>query len=252
MRKKVIIGNWKMNKNKEETEYLLNNLAKKTWEKEINVKVCPSYVNLENAQNILKNSSIEVVAQNMHYEKEGAYTGEISYKMLKSININTVIIGHSERRILFCETDEIIKKKVNIALKNNMNIIFCFGESLEDRKKEKQIDAINKQLDVLMDDVGINKWNQIILAYEPVWAIGTGINATPDQAQQMHKYVRAQITKRYNQELSNSVPILYGGSLKPSNSKEILSKPDIDGGLIGGASLNFDDFFSIIRSVDKK
>ncbi|MDC3051454.1 triose-phosphate isomerase, partial [Bacteroidota bacterium] len=151
-----------------------------------------------------------------------------------------------------CETDEIIKKKVNIALKNNMNIIFCFGESLEDRKKEKQIDAINKQLDVLMDDVGINKWNQIILAYEPVWAIGTGINATPDQAQQMHKYVRAQITKRYNQELSNSVPILYGGSLKPSNSKEILSKPDIDGGLIGGASLNFDDFFSIIRSVDKK
>ena len=252
MRKKVIIGNWKMNKNKEETEYLLNNLTKRTWEREINVKVCPSYVNLENAQNILKNSSIEVVAQNMHYEKEGAYTGEISYSMLKSININTVIIGHSERRILFCETDEIIKKKVNIALKNNMNIIFCFGESLEDRKKEKQIDTINKQLDVLMGDVGINKWNQIILAYEPVWAIGTGINATPDQAQQMHKYVRAQITKRYNQELSNSVPILYGGSLKPSNSKEILSKPDIDGGLIGGASLNFDDFFSIIRSVGKK
>tara|TARA_B100000963_G_scaffold361570_1_gene397783 strand:+ start:5786 stop:6544 length:759 start_codon:yes stop_codon:yes gene_type:complete len=252
MRKKVIIGNWKMNKNKEETEYLLNHLTKRTWEKEINVKVCPSYVNLENAQNILKNSSIEVVAQNMHYEKEGAYTGEVSYKMLKSININTVIIGHSERRTLFCETDQIIKKKVNIALKNNMNIIFCFGEALEDRKKEKQIDAINKQLDVLMGDVSVNKWNQIILAYEPVWAIGTGINATPDQAQQMHKYVRDQITKRYNQELSNSVPILYGGSLKPSNSEEILSKPDIDGGLIGGASLNFDDFFSIIRSVGKK
>ena len=133
-----------------------------------------------------------------------------------------------------------------------MNVIICFGESLEDRNKKKHIDAINKQLDVIISDVKINQWKQIILAYEPVWAIGTGVNATPEQAQEIHKHVRAEIAKAYNQELSNSVPILYGGSLKPNNSKEIFSKPDIDGGLIGGASLSFEDFNSIIKSIDKK
>ena len=250
MRKKIIIGNWKMNNDKKETENLLSNLLKKTWKKEIEVKVSPSYVNLENAEKILKNSPIEVVAQNMHFEKEGAYTGEISYKMLKSININSVIIGHSERRTLFCETDKIIKRKINTALKNNMNIIFCFGELLEDRKKEKQIEVINKQLDVLMSDLRVNQWNQIILAYEPVWAIGTGVNATPEQAQEIHKHVREEIAIKFHKNLANSVPILYGGSLKPNNSEEIFSKPDIDGGLIGGASLSLKDFFSIIKSID--
>tara|TARA_B100000989_G_scaffold202089_1_gene152900 strand:- start:76 stop:828 length:753 start_codon:yes stop_codon:yes gene_type:complete len=250
MRKKIIIGNWKMNNDKKETENLLSNLLKKTWKKEIEVKVSPSYVNLENAEKILKNSPIEVVAQNMHFEKEGAYTGEISHKMLKSININSVIIGHSERRTLFCETDKIIKRKINTALKNNMNIIFCFGELLEDRKKEKQIEVINKQLDVLMSDLRVNQWNQIILAYEPVWAIGTGVNATPEQAQEIHKHVREEIAIKFHKNLANSVPILYGGSLKPNNSEEIFSKPDIDGGLIGGASLSLKDFFSIIKSID--
>lgn len=250
MRKKIIIGNWKMNNDKKETENLLSNLLKKTWKKEIEVKVSPSYVNLENAEKILKNSPIEVVAQNMHFEKEGAYTGEISHKMLKSININSVIIGHSERRTLFCETDKIIKRKINTALKNNMNIIFCFGELLEDRKKEKQIEVINKQLGVLMSDLRVNQWNQIILAYEPVWAIGTGVNATPEQAQEIHKHVREEIAIKFHKNLANSVPILYGGSLKPNNSEEIFSKPDIDGGLIGGASLSLKDFFSIIKSID--
>ncbi len=239
-----------MNNDKKETENLLSNLLKKTWKKEIEVKVSPSYVNLENAEKILKNSPIEVVAQNMHFEKEGAYTGEISHKMLKSININSVIIGHSERRTLFCETDKIIKRKINTALKNNMNIIFCFGELLEDRKKEKQIEVINKQLDVLMSDLRVNQWNQIILAYEPVWAIGTGVNATPEQAQEIHKHVREEIAIKFHKNLANSVPILYGGSLKPNNSEEIFSKPDIDGGLIGGASLSLKDFFSIIKSID--
>ena len=250
MRKKIIIGNWKMNNDKIEAEELLFNLSKKTWKKEIEVKVSPSYVNLENAEKILKNSPIEVVAQNMHYEKEGAYTGEISHKMLKSININSVIIGHSERRTLFYETDEIIKRKINTALKNNMNIIFCFGELLEDRKKEKQIEVISKQLNLLISDLRVNQWNQIILAYEPVWAIGTGVNATPEQAQEIHKYVREVIAIKFDKNLANSVPIIYGGSLKPNNSEEIFSKPDIDGGLIGGASLSFEDFSSIIRSID--
>lgn len=252
MRKKIIIGNWKMNNDKKETEDLLFNLSKETWKKEIEVKVSPSFVNLENAEKILKNSPIEVLAQNMHYDKEGAYTGEISYKMLKSININSVIIGHSERRTLFYETDEIIKRKIDTALKNNMNVIFCFGESLEDRKKEKQIEVISKQLDVVMSDLKENQWKQIILAYEPVWAIGTGVNATPEQAQEIHKYVREAIATRFNKNLANSVVILYGGSLKPNNSEEIFSKPDIDGGLIGGASLNFEDFHSIIRSFDQQ
>ena len=146
MRKKVIIGNWKMNNDKVETEKLLLNLTKLNLNEEIELKVSPSFVNLEAAQKILKNSSIEVVAQNMHYEKEGAYTGEISYKMLKSININSVIIGHSERRTLFFENDDVIKRKLSTALNNQMNVIFCFGESLEDRNKKKHIEIINKQL----------------------------------------------------------------------------------------------------------
>ena len=251
MRKKVIIGNWKMNNDKKETENLLLNLKNKTWDKEIEVKVSPSFVNLEYAQKILKNSSIEVVAQNMHYEEKGAFTGEISYKMLKSINVNSVIIGHSERRTLFYENDNTIKRKIKTALNNEMKVIFCFGESLEDRKEERHIKIISKQLDVIMNDLKINHWDQIILAYEPVWAIGTGLNATPEQAQEIHKHVREQIATTFNKNLSNSVQILYGGSLKPNNSKEIFFQPDIDGGLIGGASLSFEDFYSIIRSIDK-
>ena len=251
MRKKVIIGNWKMNNDKQETETLLLNLKNKTWDKEIEVKVSPSFVNLEYAQKILKNSSVEVVAQNMHYEEKGAFTGEISYKMLKSINVNSVIIGHSERRTLFCENDDTIKRKIKTALDNEMKVIFCFGESLEDRKEKRHIKIISKQLDVITNDLKINQWNQIILAYEPVWAIGTGLNATPEQAQEIHKHVREEIATTFNKNLADSVRILYGGSLKPNNSKEIFFQPDIDGGLIGGASLSFEDFYSIIRSIDK-
>jgi len=251
MRKKVIIGNWKMNNDKQETENLLLNLKNKIWDKEIEVKVSPSFVSLEYAQKILKNSPIEVVAQNMHYEEKGAFTGEISYKMLKSINVNSVIIGHSERRTLFYENDDTIKRKIKTALDNEMKVIFCFGESLEDRKKKRHIKIISKQLDVITNDLKINQWNQIILAYEPVWAIGTGLNATPEQAQEIHKHVREEIATTFNKNLANSVQILYGGSLKPNNSKEIFFQPDIDGGLVGGASLSFEDFYSIIRSIDK-
>ena len=252
MRKKVIIGNWKMNNDKQETENLLLNLKNKTWDKEIEVKVSPSFVSLEYAQKILKNSPIEVVAQNMHYEEKGAFTGEISYKMLKSINVNSVIIGHSERRTLFYENDDTIKRKIKTALDNEMKVIFCFGESLEDRKEKRHIKIISKQLDVITNDLKINQLNQVILAYEPVWAIGTGLNATPEQAQEIHKIVREEIATTFNKNLANSIQILYGGSLKPNNSEEIFSKPDIDGGLIGGASLNFEDFYSIIKSIDKK
>ena len=251
MRKKVIIGNWKMNNDKQETENLLLNLKNKTWDKEIEVKVSPSFVSLEYAQKILKNSPVEVVAQNMHYEEKGAFTGEISYKMLKSINVNSVIIGHSERRTLFYENDDTIKRKIKTALDNEMKVIFCFGESLEDRKEKRHIKIISKQLDVITNDLKINQWNQIILAYEPVWAIGTGLNATPEQAQEIHKHVREEIASTFNKNLANSVQILYGGSLKPNNSKEIFFQPDIDGGLIGGASLSFEDFYSIIRSIEK-
>ena len=251
MRKKVIIGNWKMNNDKQETENLLLNLKNKIWDKELEVKVSPSFVSLEYAQKILENSPVEVVAQNMHYEEKGAFTGEISYKMLKSINVNSVIIGHSERRTLFCENDDTIKRKIKTALDNEMKVIFCFGESLEDRKKKRHIKIISKQLDVITNDLKINQWNQIILAYEPVWAIGTGLNATPEQAQEIHKHVRKEIASTFNKNLANSVQILYGGSLKPNNSKEIFFQPDIDGGLIGGASLSFEDFYSIIKSIDK-
>ena len=250
MRKKIIIGNWKMNHGKEETENFLINLTKKEWNNQIIVKVSPSFIHLENAVTILGNSSVEVVAQNMHYEKEGAYTGEISFKMLKSINVNSVIIGHSERRTLFFEDNDILKRKINIALENKMNVIFCFGESLEDRNKSIHNEVISDQLDLLMSDITANQFSQITLAYEPVWAIGTGVNATPEQAQQIHKHVRELIAIRFNRDVANTISVLYGGSLNPTNSKAILSKPDIDGGLIGGASLDIGDFFSIIKSFE--
>ncbi|WP_373071744.1 triose-phosphate isomerase [Zeaxanthinibacter enoshimensis] len=249
MRNKIVAGNWKMNKDREETEILLAELAAKLPDTTAEVMVAPTFVNLQEAVRLLENSTIQVIAQNMHYADNGAFTGEISAPMLHSIGIDTVILGHSERRAYFGETDELLAKKVTAALDKNMRVIFCFGEELEDRKSGKHFELVESQLRNALFNLEADDWNRIVLAYEPVWAIGTGETASPEQAQEMHAFIRKVITEKYNGELAEKISILYGGSVKPGNAKEIFSKPDVDGGLIGGASLVADDFMAIVEAI---
>ena len=190
-----------------------------------------------------------VIAQNMNAAESGAFTGEISAGMLQSIGVKKVILGHSERRTFYNESDESLKDKVSTALKNDMEFIFCFGEQLSDRKSNSHFDVIKAQLSNALFHLSSSSWSNIILAYEPVWAIGTGETASPEQAQEMHTYIRSMIAEKYHQSLADCVSILYGGSVKPSNASAIFSQPDVDGGLIGGASLKLDDFYTIVQSV---
>lgn len=238
-----------MNKNLNETKALLEELSGKLPKTDAEVIVAPTFVNLAETASILKSSDIKVAAQNMHFAKSGAYTGEISADMLLNINVDTVIIGHSERRAYFGETDELLAKKVKAALENKMRVIFCFGEELEERKAGNHFKVVESQLKNGLFDLPADAWKDIVLAYEPVWAIGTGETASPEQAQEMHAFIRKTITEAYDAAIANEVSILYGGSVKPSNAKEIFSKPDVDGGLIGGAALVADDFIAIIEAI---
>lgn len=249
MRQKIIAGNWKMNNDKEETKSLINSLKSISFSKDVKVMIAPSYIHLSDAAEMLKDHKIDVLAQNMHFLNNGAYTGEISPQMLKSIGISKVILGHSERRIYYNETENSLKQKIKAAIESNFEIIFCFGEKLSDRKKGKHFDLIENQLKIPLFHLKSNSWKRIILAYEPVWAIGTGETATPNQVQEMHSFIRGLIKQNYNNDLANSISILYGGSVKSKNSKEIFSKDDVDGGLIGGASLDFSEFVKIIESI---
>lgn len=238
-----------MNKNAEETEALLSELAAKLPDTNAEVMVAPTFVNLAGAVRSLESSVVKVIAQNMHFAENGAYTGEISADMLLNIGVDTVILGHSERRAYFNETDEILAKKVAAALDKNMRVMFCFGEELEDRKSENHFNVVESQLKNALFSLDASSWSKIILAYEPVWAIGTGETASPEQAQEMHAFIRKTITEAYDTSVANDVSILYGGSVKPANAKEIFGKPDVDGGLIGGASLKADDFVAIIEAI---
>ena len=197
----------------------------------------------------LEFTNIAVAAQNMHQNENGAYTGEISADMLKSIGVNIVILGHSERRAYFHETDTILAQKVTTALKHDMTVIFCFGEELKDRQNNQHFNVVENQLRDGLFHLENNDWEKIILAYEPVWAIGTGETASPEQAQEMHEFIRETIRKRYGSNVAEDVSILYGGSVKPDNAKEIFSKPDVDGGLIGGAALKAGDFAAIVNGI---
>ncbi|TVZ27286.1 triosephosphate isomerase [Gillisia sp. Hel_I_86] len=251
MRKNIVAGNWKMNNDLAETQELISHLKlQMVKEPTCEVYVAPSFVNLYNTFQSLKGTVVKVAAQNMHYAASGAYTGEVSAKMLKSIGVNTVILGHSERRALFNETDELLAKKVNTALKNDMEIIFCFGEELKERKSEKHFEVVKEQLENGLFHVSKDSWKNIVLAYEPVWAIGTGETASPEQAQEMHKYVRGLVANKFGDEIAQDVSILYGGSVKPGNAAEIFEKEDVDGGLIGGASLNAIDFLAIVNAFE--
>jgi triosephosphate isomerase len=250
MRQKIVAGNWKMHKNAEETEDLLNELINKIpTDIEQRVIVAPTFVNLSAAADHLEFTNIEVVAQNMHQAEGGAFTGEISASMLKSVGINIVILGHSERRAYFHETDALLANKVDTALKHEMEVIFCFGEELKDRQSGQHFNVVENQLKDGLFHLEASAWKNIILAYEPVWAIGTGETASPEQAQEMHEFIRGIINKNYGNDVSDNVSILYGGSVKPENAAEIFSKPDVDGGLIGGAALKSDDFAKIVLAV---
>ncbi len=250
MRHSIVAGNWKMHKNAYETEDLLNDLIEKLpSDKEVEIIVAPTFVNLSSAVQHLEFTNIGVAAQNMHQAESGAFTGEISADMLKNIGVDIVILGHSERRSYFHETDALLANKVDTALKHELRVIFCFGEELKDRQNQQHFNIVENQLKDGLFHLDAKAWENIVLAYEPVWAIGTGETATPDQAQEMHQFIRQTVEDKYGREVAENVSILYGGSVKPDNAKEIFSKPDVDGGLIGGAALKADDFAAIVAAV---
>jgi len=250
MRAKIVAGNWKMHKNAEETEDLLNALIDKLPnDKDAEIIVAPTFVNLSSAVGHLEFTNIQVAAQNMHQAESGAYTGEISADMLKSIGVNTVILGHSERRAIFHETDSLIALKVDTALKHDMRVIFCFGEELKDRQNKQHFNIVENQLRDGLFHIEKAAWENIVLAYEPVWAIGTGETASPEQAQEMHEFIRETVRKSFGSDVAEDLTILYGGSVKPDNAKEIFGKPDVDGGLIGGAALKAEDFAAIVNAI---
>ena len=241
-----------MNITLDETKKLIKQIKKKSKKKiskDTRVIIAPSFVNLSAAIKRTKKSKIEVGAQNMHQAKNGAFTGETSAEMLTNLGLGLVILGHSERREYFGETDALLAEKVTTALVNKLEVIFCFGEVLEDRKSENHFNIVESQLKNGLFHLKNEDVSNVILAYEPVWAIGTGETASPEQAQEMHAFVRSKIAEKYNATVAENVSILYGGSVKPTNAKEIFSKADVDGGLIGGAALNADDFVEIIKSI---
>lgn len=250
MRHTIVAGNWKMHKTLPETHALLDELIEKLpTGKQTEIIVAPAFTNLSNAVAYLEGTNIQVAAQNMHQAEGGAFTGEISAQMLLSVGVNTVILGHSERRHYFHETNALLADKVKTALKHNMRVIFCIGEELKDRQNKQHLNVIFNQLTDGLFHLTKEQWKHIVIAYEPVWAIGTGETATPGQAQEIHAFIRHEIERKYDKNLADSTSILYGGSVKPNNAKEIFSQPDVDGGLIGGAALNADDFSAIVNAV---
>jgi triosephosphate isomerase len=248
MRKQIVAGNWKMNNDHVDSELLISKLLEHHHHSTTDVIVAPPFTNILAVTNSLKGSSIAVAAQNMHYAESGAFTGEVSASMLTSVGVHTVILGHSERRAYFNETDALLAKKVDTALAHDMRVIFCFGEELADRKAGNENEVVASQIKNALFHLPASAWSQIVLAYEPVWAIGTGETATPDQAQDMHAFIRKTLADQYSSALADEVSILYGGSVKSANAKEIFSKPDVDGGLIGGAALDAEHFSAIVNS----
>jgi triosephosphate isomerase (TIM) len=251
MRKKIVAGNWKMNKNLEEGLKLATeivNMVKDEVRNDAQIVVCAPYISLYPISKILDAKNMALGAQNCHGKPSGAYTGEISAEMIKSVGAKYVILGHSERREYFKETNAELAEKVNIALKNSLTPIFCCGETLAQREKGIHIDFVNAQLTESLFHLSEEEFLKIAIAYEPIWAIGTGVTATSAQAQEMHEKIRTHIASKYGKKVADSTSILYGGSAKPDNAKELFSCKDVDGGLIGGASLKARDFVDIIKS----
>ncbi len=250
MRKKIVAGNWKMNKNLQEGVALAKELTEVVKNPNCGVIICTPFIHLASVAEIVKDSAIELGAENCADKAKGAYTGEVSAEMVKSTGAQYVILGHSERREYYKETPEILKEKVQLALANGLKVIFCIGETKEEREANKQNEVVKAELSGSVFNLTAEEWKSIIIAYEPIWAIGTGLTATADQAEEIHAYIRSIIAENYNQEIADDTTILYGGSCKASNAPELFAKPDIDGGLIGGASLKAADFKGIIDAWD--
>jgi triosephosphate isomerase len=252
MRKKIIAGNWKMNMDLAEGLKFTGSIDKYFKEKPSRkalVILCTPYIHLAGAAEILKHGKVALGAQNCASEASGAYTGEVSAWMVKSTGAEYVIIGHSERRSYYHEDDKLLNKKTLLAINSGLKVIFCCGEILNEREAGKHFLIVKRQLEEGLFTLTEQQMDMIVIAYEPVWAIGTGLTATPEQAQEMHKYIRDLIKEKYGSDCSKKMPVLYGGSCKPSNAGEIFSKPDVDGGLIGGAALKKEDFIAIVEAI---
>ena len=248
MRRKVIAGNWKMNNDLSESQSLISKLVSGLSNEKVNcdVIVCPPYTSLSEANSLLKNSNIKLGAQNMYFEENGAFTGEISASMLKSTGCEYVILGHSERRTIFGETDQVINKKIKKALQSGLLPIFCVGETLQERESGVTNDIIKRQVTEGLKDITSTEMQKIIIAYEPVWAIGTGKTASPEQAEDVHAFIRGLVKSLYSNDIAEGLVIQYGGSVKPDNAKVLLSQKDIDGALVGGACLKSESFIGIV------
>lgn len=250
MRKNIVAGNWKMNKTFSEAKELMQDLSK--WKKEnpsnCEVFIAPSALYVSTGAAIFSQGEISVCSQDISTHKSGAFTGEISADMLCSVGAKGALIAHSERRQFHGETDALASEKVKIALENNLVPFYCNGETLEQRKAGKHFEVVAEQTKEALFGLSAEQIKKVVIAYEPVWAIGTGETASSDQAQEIHAHIRSIIAEKYGQEVANEISILYGGSVKPANAKEIFSKPDVDGGLIGGASLSVADFAGIIQA----
>ncbi|MBS1596416.1 MAG: triose-phosphate isomerase [Bacteroidetes bacterium] len=249
MRRKIIAGNWKMNLKYDEAKVLAAAICEGEGTYRHDVILCPSFLYLTALAEILKGSKVALGAQNCADREHGAFTGEVSAPMLASIGVPYVIIGHSERRIYYHESHAMLKDKIDIALAHGLKPIFCCGETKEIRLDEQQENYVERQLEDSLFHLSEDDIQRVIIAYEPVWAIGTGLTATPQQAQDMHHFIRTRIAARYGRDIAERIIIQYGGSMKPDNAAELLSQPDVDGGLIGGASLKADDFKAIIGAV---
>ena len=249
MRKPFVAGNWKMNLDQAGAADLVSGLLAKGMDDSVDVAVCPSFVYAAGVGEQIKDSVIGLGCQDVYFEPKGAFTGEISCDMLKDIGCSYVILGHSERRHVMGETDEIINKKVHAALEAGLIAIVCVGETLEEREKGETMEVIKSQFEGSLAGLSPDQMSQIVIAYEPVWAIGTGKVATPDQAEEVHLDLRKLLETSYNSEVAEKVRIQYGGSVKPDNAAELLSQPNIDGALVGGASLKADDFAAIVAAA---
>lgn len=256
MRKFLIAGNWKMNAGPAEAKQLSEGLVQAWKEKTFSCDalLCPPFVSIPFVVKSFRNTPFQTGAQNVHTEDNGAFTGEISTEMLTELTCSSVIVGHSERREYFAETDSVVAAKAARVIQKGMTAIVCVGEQLDQRKNGTHQDVVRTQVEAVLRSLTPQQYTSLVIAYEPVWAIGTGETATPEQAQEMHAFIRSLIRDQWNDQAADSVRVLYGGSMKPANAEELLSRPDVDGGLIGGASLkveSFSEIISIAESINK-
>jgi len=247
MRRKLIAGNWKMFKTVAEAASLVEEIVKGAKDAPADTLVAPPFTALAVAVAAAKDSPVAVAAQNMHFEKEGAFTGEVSAPMLRDLAVTHVILGHSERRQYFAETDAGVAKKTKVALDAGLTPISCVGETLAEREAGQTMDVVGRQLGAILDAVTADQAKKVVIAYEPVWAIGTGKVATPEQAQEVHAFIRKQIAAKHGQPVADVLRVLYGGSVKPDNVKGLMALPDVDGALVGGASLKADSFLKLVH-----